>query len=274
MDWYYAIDGQQYGPVSDEEFRRLAETGKITPHDLVWNATMGEQWVTAGSLDDLHFAPPGAPGHAQDPAYDGPPYAEGGTDNATLMRFARESLAGNWGLAIGVCLVSTLITSGAQNLIPKVGWVAGLILSGPMGVGLFRFCLAIARRQRADFGMLFSGFNQFGTCVCAYLLMTLYILLWTLLLIIPGIIASYSYMMTRPISADNPDIRASDALTMSKEMMRGNKWKLFCLFLRFFGWALLCVLTLGIGFLWLMPYINISMAHFYEDVKRNRQSLA
>ena len=61
-----------------------------------------------------------------------------------------------------------------------------------------------------------------------------------------------------------------DALRKSKEMMDGYKWKYFCLGLRFIGWALLCVLTLGIGILWLSPYVQVSYAKFYEDVKNNQ----
>jgi uncharacterized membrane protein len=99
--------------------------------------------------------------------------------------------------------------------------------------------------------------------------MILFILLWTLLLIIPGIIAAISYSMTFYILADDNSIGAMDAIDKSKKMMDGYKWKYFCLGLRFLGWALLCILTLGIGFLWLMPYMQVSMAKFYDDVKAN-----
>jgi uncharacterized membrane protein len=99
--------------------------------------------------------------------------------------------------------------------------------------------------------------------------MILFILLWTLLLIIPGIIAAISYSMTFYILADDNSIGAMDAIDKSKKMMDGYKWKCFCLGLRFLGWALLCILTLGIGFLWLMPYMQVSMAKFYDDVKAN-----
>ena len=97
--------------------------------------------------------------------------------------------------------------------------------------------------------------------------MCIFILLWTLLLIIPGIIATYSYAMTFFIIADDPQAGALEAIGRSKEMMRGHRWKLFCLFLRFIGWSLLCLLTFGIGFLWLTPYMQTSLAHFYDDVR-------
>ena len=75
--------------------------------------------------------------------------------------------------------------------------------------------------------------------------------------------------MTFYILADDNSIGAMDAMDKSKKMMDGYKWKSFCLGLRFFGWSLLCILTLGIGFLWLMPYAQVSMAKFYDDVKAN-----
>jgi len=99
----------------------------------------------------------------------------------------------------------------------------------------------------------------------------LFVFLWSLLLIIPGIIASLAYSMTFFILADEPELGASDALAKSKRMMRGYKWKYFCLNLRFIGWAILCVISLGIGFLWLIPYMQISYAKFYEDVKTEYQ---
>ena len=100
--------------------------------------------------------------------------------------------------------------------------------------------------------------------------MVVFVFLWALLLIIPGIIAAIAYSQTFYILAEDDTIGSMDALRKSKEMMIGYKWKYFCLGLRFIGWALLCVLTLGIGFLWLSPYIQVSYAKFYEDLKTNQ----
>jgi uncharacterized membrane protein len=72
--------------------------------------------------------------------------------------------------------------------------------------------------------------------------------------------------MTFYILADDSSIGANEALDKSKEMMRGYKWKFFCLGLRFFGLGLLCLLTLGIGFLWLFPFMQVTMAKFYDDI--------
>lgn len=190
------------------------------------------------------------------------------TENVILMQMARESLKGKWGLAIGTFVVYLLISVVLQ-IIPIVGLIASLIISGPFALGWAVFGLSISRNQDAKLEQIFQGFNNFVTALCAYLLMILFSLLWMLLLIIPGIIAGISYSMTFYILADDNSIGVMDAIDKSKKMMDGYKWKYFCLCLRFLGWALLCILTLGIGFLWLMPYMQVSMAKFYDDVKAN-----
>ena len=101
--------------------------------------------------------------------------------------------------------------------------------------------------------------------IAASFLQTLYVLLWTLLLIIPGIVAGYSYAMTPYILAENPDLTASEAISRSKEMMEGNRMDLFVLELTFIGWELLCILTLGIGNLWLGPYKAAAKAAFMQE---------
>ncbi len=190
------------------------------------------------------------------------------TENGVLMQMARESLKGKWGIAIGTLVVYLLIVVALQ-IIPVVGPIVSLLITGPLAIGLAIFSLSISRNQDTKLEQIFQGFNNFGTALGAYLLMVLFIILWMLLLIIPGIIASISYSMTFYILADDNSISAMDAIKKSKKMMYGYKWKYFCLGLRFFGWALLCILTLGIGFLWLMPYIQVSMAKFYDDIKAN-----
>jgi uncharacterized membrane protein len=191
------------------------------------------------------------------------------TENAELTKMARESLKGKWWLAVGTFFLYMLIL-GVPNAIPGIGSVAVLIISGPMMLGIAIFVLSISRGQEAKLEQIFMGFQKFGTTLGAYLLMVLFILLWSLLLIVPGIIAAYSYSMTFFILADdNENIGAMDALNKSKGMMMGHKGKLFCLSLRFIGWALLCLLTAGIGYFWLAPYMEVSFAKFYEDIKND-----
>jgi uncharacterized membrane protein len=189
--------------------------------------------------------------------------------NVVLMRIARESLQGKWGLAVGTFLVYTLISLAFRvpsGQYPPIGLIS-LIISGPMSLGAAIFSLSLSRNQNARLEQIFDGFFRFSTSLGAYLLMLLFILLWAILLIIPGIIAALSYAMTFYILADDDSIGAMEAIDKSKEMMYGYKWKFFLLNLRFLGWSLLCLLTLGIGFLWLIPWMNVSIARFYDDIK-------
>ncbi|HEY4503050.1 MAG TPA: DUF975 family protein [Candidatus Paceibacterota bacterium] len=187
------------------------------------------------------------------------------TENAVLMRNAREALTGKWGLAVGGYFIYMAVTIlvGAPD---DIGPFLSLLIDGPMLIGLSVFSLALSRRQEASISQLFVGFNDFLRALSAYLLMILFILLWALLLIVPGIIAALSYSQTFFILAEDKSIGARDAIRKSKAMMNGNKKKLFFLSLRFFGWFLLCILTLGIGFLWFLPYIQVTMAMFYDDI--------
>lgn len=193
------------------------------------------------------------------------------TANTVLMQQARESLAGKWGQAIGAMVVYMLLMIAIQ-LIPVAGAIIALLIGGPMAIGLATYSLALARNEDANINQLFEGFNKFGLALAAYFLMFVFIILWMLLLIIPGIIAALSYSMTFYIIADDETMDAMEAIDKSKAMMDGYKWKYFCLALRFVGWALLCILTLGIGFFWLMPYMQVTNAKFYEDVKANYMS--
>lgn len=186
--------------------------------------------------------------------------------NTELRSMARDALRGNWGMAVLVGFLYMVITS-AVGSIPGVNFIAPLILAGPLTFGLYIYFLHVVRGQQPELGVMFSGFQKFGATLVLYLLQTIFILLWSLLLIIPGIIASLRYSMAYFILHDHPDIGASEAIRQSKELMSGYKGKLFLLYLSFIGWGLLCILTFGIGFLWLMPYMQASLAAFYEQLK-------
>ena len=188
------------------------------------------------------------------------------TENKILMANARDSLRGFWGLAIGALIIYFLVFC-VLGLFPVIGTIATYIIVGPMTVGGVRFTLSVSRKEKPEIGQLFSGFDRFGTHLAAYLLQTLFVCLWTLLLIIPGIIAALSYSMTYFIIAEDSSISASEAITKSKKMMKGNKWKLSYLGFRFTGWFLLAMLSCGIGFLWVGPYMYVSYAKFYDDLK-------
>lgn len=191
-----------------------------------------------------------------------------GTENTVLMRKAHESLKGKWSLAIGTFLIYSLIL-GTVGSIEAPGSLLSLLIAGPFALGAATFSLSISRGKEPRLEQIFQGFNRFLIALESYLLMVLFIFLWALMLIVPGIIAALSYSMTFYILSDNETITAMAALKKSKEIMDGYKLKLFYLCLNFFLLALLCILTLGIGFLWLIPYANVTMAKFYDDIKRN-----
>jgi uncharacterized membrane protein len=188
------------------------------------------------------------------------------TENNSLMRLAREALKGRWGQAIGTFLVYNLIM-GAFGAWRNEGGIIALLIAGPMMLGAAGYSLAISRGEESRLEMIFDGFRHFGNALATYLLMLLYIILWLLLLIVPGIIAALSYSMVFYIFADDKSLKPGELLRASKKMMDGYKEKLFYLCLRFLLLALLCILTLGIGFLWLVPYVHVTMAKFYEDIK-------
>jgi len=187
-------------------------------------------------------------------------------EHGALMRQAQDALAGKWGLAISTFFVFSLL-SVVSSIVPFVGTVAGLIIAGPFNLGLSLFTLNLARGREAKIDQIFEGFKNFSTAFAAYLLSGLFILLWSTLLIIPGIIAALSYSQTFFIIADDPSLRAMEAIDKSKAMMDGHKSRLFVLCLIFLGLSLLCLLTLGIGFFWLYPFMSVTLAKFYIDLK-------
>ncbi len=189
----------------------------------------------------------------------------GATSNAELMARARDSLRGRWGLAIGTYVVYMILV-GFISSVPIAGSIAMIIVGGPFVCGLAIFSLAFVRNENARMEQIFDGFSRFGNAVGTYLLSVLFIYLWMLLLIIPGIIAAYSYAMAMYIIADDENVGPMEAIKRSKDMMRGYKFKLFCLGCRFIGWTLLGFLSMGIGFLWIIPYMSMSFANFYDDL--------
>lgn len=176
---------------------------------------------------------------------------------------AKAQLNGNWGLSIGVYIL-TMVILGAVSFT----FVGTILIGGPMMIGLTTYFVHLVRKQNNDFNDIFSGFNNFVRNFLYYLLSSIYIFLWSLLFIIPGIIKALSYSMAPYIIYDNPNIDANDAITQSKEMMKGHKWELFCLYLSFIGWLLLSVLTFGILYMvYVGPYMMTAQANFYEQLK-------
>jgi len=147
---------------------------------------------------------------------------------------------------------------------------ASFLLGGVLQLGYAKFLLKQYYGQDLEFNDLFSEFDRFGTGFAQAFLRGLYVMLWSLLLIVPGIIASYRYAMTPFILIDHPELTASQAIERSKAMMNGHKGELFYLDLTFIGWGILAGLTMNLGHLALNPYRNAAYAVFYKDLTRSQ----
>lgn len=223
---------------------------------------------------------------------------------ADFRAAARRALTGRWLLAVLTGLAAALL-GGASGLVEfkvgasnghlsgqiqlglltlnmspgLIGWlssvvilallvsIAWYVLGSVIQLGYARFNLDLTGGADARLESLFDYFRWFKTAFCARFLTGLVIFLWSLLLIIPGIVATYTYAMVPYILAEDPEMTASDALAASKRMMEGNRWRLFCLEFSFVGWVILCAFTLGIGNLFLTPYRAAAKAAFYRDLR-------
>ncbi len=195
-----------------------------------------------------------------------------------MRSWGRQALAGNWSTAVlGTLLMSLLMSLPVVVFVflfdsatmENVSNIYTLLVSGPLTLGYTAFILAIFRRKSASPLDIFNGFERFGKALGLMIVMNVFIFLWTLLLIIPGIIATYRYAMAFYILVDRPEMGILEILDESKRLMMGNKLKLFLLHLSFFGWAILAALTMGIGFFWLSPYITAATSGFYEVANGN-----
>ena len=217
-----------------------------------------------------------------------------------LRAIARRHLEGTWGISVGVALVAALlggaIAGTGSNInfnfnedtvrsLPPIFWtvllplasLAGLlgivsfILGGTVELGYAKFLLKQHDKKELQFSELFSQFERFGTGFAQKFLRMLYTCLWALLLVIPGIVKGLSYAMTPFILEEHPEMTASEAIKASMKLMDGHKMDLFILGLTFIGWEILACLTMGIGFLFLNPYMNAAYAAFYRSISTGRQ---
>ncbi len=168
--------------------------------------------------------------------------------------------------------------SGIIGIVLAVGITLGIvlgiaffILGSIVSPGYAKFNLNLIDGENAEINDLFGYFKYWKSVVLANLLRSVYIFLWSLLCFIPGIIASYSYAMVPYIMAENPELTASEACERSKQMMDGNRVRLFCLTFSFIGWSFLCAFTCGIGNIVLTPYIEASVADFYREISDTRK---
>ena len=188
-----------------------------------------------------------------------------GNFNASLQILGQDVISTNGGLEFWP------VFAGIATYIAIFAVITGIalfILGSIVEVGYMKFNLDLVDRQKeAEIGTMFGYFQFWKSAAFARLLKGVYILLWSLLFIIPGVIAAYSYAMTSYILAENPELTASEAIERSKQMMSGNRWRLFCVQISFIGWEFLStLLTFGIGGLWITPYKQAATAAFYREI--------
>jgi len=202
-------------------------------------------------------------------------------NRSELKQAAKDSLRGKWGIAIGICVVYFILIESMQLanffdfkhrfdgfalILFFVLYLAYCFSIPALIMGFIKVFLRISRNQATSLMDLFDGFSIYWKAFGLHFTIGFYTLLWSLLLIIPGIIATISYSMAYYIMADNHNIEIMDAIKESKRITYGHKGDIFVLGLSFIGWGLLSCLTLGIGFLWLAPYIATTYSNLYNKL--------
>jgi uncharacterized membrane protein len=192
-----------------------------------------------------------------------------------LKKNAKNQLKNNWLLAIGVLIVCQLI-SYIPNILSIVSEelifigivipIVTLAITGPLSIGQCKFFINLANKSNPKFSDLWYGFNNILKAIGVALLVGIIVFLGSLLFVIPGIIFAYRYSQVYYIMAENPDISVLDCLRESARIMKGHKMELFKLELSFIGWHLLSIATLGIGYVFLRPYIISARVAFYREL--------
>jgi len=204
-----------------------------------------------------------------------------GMNSGTTTQYEASAEASEYGLEIGGYEFQ-MSNPGLLDFIPRELWAMMLtitivttllafVIGGTVTMGMCTFNLNLIHRREARFSDLFSQFHRLGAGFCMNFVMGFFIILWTLLFVIPGIIAAYRYSMVPYLMSEFPELRVMDAMRESKRLMVGNKWRLFCLHISFIGWDLLASFTMGIAALWVNPYRLAAETAFYMDVTGRSQ---
>lgn len=164
------------------------------------------------------------------------------------------------GVLVGVIL-------GGTAIIMVVSFLLKVFLFNPIGVGGCRFFKRNAVEADVRAGVIMEGFGRYGHTFLTLFLRDLFIALWSVLFVIPGIIKMYSYRLTPYLIKDEPELSATETITRSRKLMKGHKWEAFVLDLSFIGWYILGALTMGIvHFFWTAPYHESAKAEFYLEL--------
>lgn len=167
--------------------------------------------------------------------------------------------------------IGALVLNGVVMFSAIIGSLFGIFVANAITVGVSNYFIKNTY-SKPSFKDAFSGFKvKYGRNIGTLFVTGIKVVLWSILFIIPGIIKTYEYAIIPYILADDAEISPKDVFKKAKQMMKGNKWRLFKLEFSFIGWFVLCVLTLGIGTLFLIPYVNAANAEFYAELK-NKQA--
>lgn len=187
--------------------------------------------------------------------------------------FVRDNFKTFWKGYLVILAISFLCSLGIELLFENGTMIYnGLTLvvsffTSTLSVGFYYYVLKIVRGEKPEKEDLFRFVGKILPIVAIAILMAVFVLLWSILLIVPGIIAALGYSMVFYLYADNPELTPMDYLEQSKEMMNGYKWDYFVFQLSFLGWILLCVITLGIALIWVVPYVTIAQTIYYDKLK-------
>ncbi len=213
--------------------------------------------------------------------------------NREIKKAAWAALKGNWSPAvvgaIFLSVITTLFAAPAYCLnmatmdiqpfsdmnpmlllaFSNSSMLLNFFLLYPLGLGY-----AVAHKDlyvngdaRVTRNTVMHTFKGYLRNLLTLLLVYVFVVLWSLLFLVPGIVKGYAYAMAPFIIKDNPELSPNQAINLSMKMMKGHKFQLFCLYLSFLGWVLLSVITLGVALLWVMPYMQTAFAAFYQEVR-------
>ena len=187
-------------------------------------------------------------------------------DRATLKAAAKGQIKGNIGILFVISLLNGLIV-GALGAIPLVGTIAGMLLGAAFTLAVINIYLDLGYGRKPEISDLFNRVRDVLPAFCTQFLVGLFTFLWSLLLFVPGIVKACSYSQAMYILADDPSLSPTEAINRSKAMMDGHKMEYFLLGLSFYGWILLGIFTLGILYIWLIPYMQATLANYYRSLK-------
>lgn len=173
-------------------------------------------------------------------------------------------------LEAGIDLGITLPTMPLPPLVAAFIGIASTLLSRVVQSGYYLYHLRLRRGEATEYATLFDGFLFPGKVILLSVVMNIFVSLWSMLLIIPGIIALYRYRFAFYNLCSDPEMGVMEAIRRSCYQTRGYKWQLFVLDMSFLGWCILCVFTAGILNIWLMPYYEQTNVGYYYAICQSK----